>query len=146
VRDRAEYLTDLDERRRVVLTSIDEQGKLTPALEARIGAAATTAELEDRYRPYKPKRRTRASMATERGLRPLADLLEGGRTSASDLGAAAAGFVDAEGGVPSVDEALAGARDIVAERVADDAGARAMVRDLTRERGVLESRAARGRE
>ena len=146
VRDRHEYLAELDERRAAILKSIDEQGKLTPELKAAIDRAETKQALEDLYLPYKPKRRTRATIAAEKGLLPLAELLLEGRTSDAELVQAAAAYVDAEKGVASADEALAGARDIVAERVADDAQTRAYVRERVWEKGVLESRAARGKE
>jgi uncharacterized protein len=146
VRDRHEYLAELDERRAAILKSIDEQGKLTPELKAAIERAETKQALEDLYLPYKPKRRTRATIAAEKGLLPLAELLWEGRTSDAELRAAAAAYVDVEKGVATADEALAGARDIVAERVADDAQTRAYVRERVWEKGVLESRAARGKE
>lgn len=146
VRDRHEYLTELDARRAAILKSIDEQGKLTPELKGAIGRADTKQALEDLYLPYKPKRRTRATIATERGLLPLAELLWAGETTDAELRAAAASFVGAETQVATADDALAGARDIVAERVADDAGTRAYVREQVWEKGVLESRAARGKE
>ncbi|HET8654267.1 MAG TPA: Tex family protein [Longimicrobiaceae bacterium] len=146
IRDRSEYLTELDDRRAAVLASIEEQGKLTPELRTQLARAETKAELEDLYRPYKPKRRTRATIAQERGLGPLAELLWAGEAGDAGLARAAASYVDPGRGVASAEEALAGARDIVAERIADDAQVRAFVRDATRERGVLESRAARGKE
>jgi protein Tex len=146
VRDRNEYLVELEERRASILASIEEQGKLAPELRARIEAATTKSELEDLYRPFKPKRRTRATIALERGLGPLADLLLSGGATDAELARAAAGYLSEEKGVATVEDALAGARDIVAERVSDDAAVRAFVRDLTRESGRLESRAARGRE
>ncbi len=146
VRDRHEYLSELDDRRRAILQSVEEQGKLTPELRAALERAETKAELEDLYRPYKPKRRTRATIAVERGLEPLADFLWAGETSDAELRAAAAEYVDPAKEVNSAEEALAGARDIVAERVADDAATRSFVRERVWERGVLESRAARGKE
>jgi uncharacterized protein len=146
VRDRHEYLAELDERRAAILKSIDEQGKLTPELKEQIDRAETKSALEDLYLPYKPKRRTRATIALERGLGPLAELLWAGETSDAQLAARAAAFVHAEKGVASVEEALAGARDVAAERVSEDASARAYVRDQVRLRGVLESKAARGKE
>ncbi|HEU0298422.1 MAG TPA: Tex-like N-terminal domain-containing protein, partial [Longimicrobium sp.] len=146
VRDRHEYLAELDERRAAILTSIDEQGKLTPELKASIDRAETKSALEDLYLPYKPKRRTRATIALERGLGPLAELLWAGETSDAELAAHAAAFVDADKGVATAEEALAGARDVAAERISEDAAARAYVRDQVRLRGVLESKAARGRE
>jgi uncharacterized protein len=146
VRDRHEYLAELDERRAAILKSIDEQGKLTPELKASIDRAETKAALEDLYLPYKPKRRTRATIALERGLGPLAELLWAGEMGDAELRVRAASFVDAEKGVASADDALAGARDVAAERVSEDASARAYVRDQVRLRGVLESKAARGKE
>ena len=146
VRDRHEYLAELDDRRAAILKSIEEQGKLTPELRASIQRAETKSALEDLYLPYKPKRRTRATIALERGLGPLAELLWAGETPDAQLAARAAGFVDAEKGVASADDALAGARDVVAERVSEDAAARAYVRDQVRIKGVLESKAARGKE
>jgi uncharacterized protein len=146
VRDRHEYLAELDDRRAAILKSIDEQGKLTPALRSSLERAETKSALEDLYLPYKPKRRTRATIALERGLGPLAELLWAGEASDAQLAARAAELVDADKGVASVEDALAGARDVVAERVSEDAAARAHVRDQVRARGVLESRAARGKE
>ncbi|MDP9348932.1 MAG: RNA-binding transcriptional accessory protein, partial [Gemmatimonadota bacterium] len=146
VRDRHEYLTELDERRRAILQSVEEQGKLTPELRAALERAGTKAELEDLYRPYKPKRRTRATIAAERGLAPLAALLWAGATSEAELLAVAVGFVSPEKEVPTAQDAVAGARDIVAERVADDAATRAWIRSLLHEKGVLQSRAARGKK
>lgn len=146
IRDRHEYLAELDARRAAILKSIDEQGKLTPELKAAVERADTKQALEDLYLPYKPKRRTRATIATERGLLPLAELLWAGEMGDAELRAAAERFVDVEKGVASADEALAGARDIVAERISDDAATRAYARQQTWEKGVLESRAARGKE
>jgi uncharacterized protein len=146
VRDRHEYLAELDERRAAILKSIDEQGKLTPEFKASIDRAETKSALEDLYLPYKPKRRTRATIALERGLGPLAELLWTGQTTDAELAARAAAFVDAEKGVASAEDALAGARDVAAERISEDAAARAYVRDQVRLRGVIESKVARGKE
>lgn len=146
IRDRHEYLAEMDERRAAILKSIDEQGKLTPELKSAIERAETKSALEDLYLPYKPKRRTRATIALERGLGPLAELLWAGQTSDRELAARAAGFVDAEKGVAAADDALAGARDVVAERISEDAATRQYVRDQVRARGVLESKAAHGKE
>jgi uncharacterized protein len=145
VRDRAQYLRELGERRAAILKSIEEQGKLDDALKARIDAAETKQALEDLYLPYKPKRRTRAMIARERGLEPLAELLWAGDTNAADLAAAAAGYVDPAKEVADVDAALAGARDILAERLADDAELRGRVRDVTRTEGVAKSRVVTGK-
>lgn len=122
-----ESLRALDDRRAAILTSIEEQGKLTPELRARIEAAETRTELEDLYLPYKPKRRTRASIARERGLEPLSRLIleqSRGPRAPRDV---AAGFVTAD--VPTPEDALAGARDIVAETVADDPEVRGRTRE-----------------
>ncbi len=146
IRDRHEYLTELEERRSAILTAIEEQGKLTPELRTQLERAETKAELEDLYRPYKPRRRTRATIAMERGLAPLAELLGAGRLSDAEILTAALAYVDEERDVATVEEALAGARDIVAERIAEEVGTRAFIRELTWQQGVLESRAARGKE
>jgi uncharacterized protein len=140
VRDRAQYLRELADRRAAILKSIEEQGKLDAELAARIDAAATKQALEDLYLPYKPKRRTRAMIARELGLEPLADLLWSGTRSDADLATDAAGYVSAEKEVPDVEHALSGARDILAERIADDADVRGEVRELTRAEGVMKSR------
>ncbi|MGZ8781398.1 MAG: Tex-like N-terminal domain-containing protein, partial [Thermoanaerobaculia bacterium] len=121
--DRAAELKELDERRATVLASIDEQQKLTPELARAIADAKTRTELEDLYLPYRPKRRTRATIAREKGLEPLADWIWG-------TGPHAGAFDD---------EALAGARDICAERVAEDAGLRQYARALATKKGVLHS-------
>jgi uncharacterized protein len=146
VRDRAQYLTELDERRAAILKSIDEQGKLDDALRTAIDRAETKQVLEDLYLPYKPKRRTRATIARERGLEPLAELLWGRTTSDAALEAAAHNYIDAEKGVADASVALAGARDILAERIAEDAALRGRVRDLTRTLGTLHSRVSTGKE
>jgi protein Tex len=143
--ERHEYLAELDERRAAILKSIDEQGKLTPELRAAIQRAAAKSALEDLYLPYKPKRRTRAIIAAERGLGPLAELLWEGRITDAELNRRAAEFVSEERGVATVEEALAGARDVVAERVAEDASARAFAREQTSAAGTLTSKAARGK-
>ena len=146
VRDRAQYLTELDERRAAILKSIEDQGKLDDALRTAIDSAETKQALEDLYLPYKPKRRTRATIARERGLEPLAELLWGRATTDAALEQAAHNYIDAEKGVPDAAAALAGARDILAERIAEDAALRGRVRDLTRTFGTLRSRAITGKE
>jgi len=144
IRDRHAKLEELDKRREAVLASILEQEKLTPELEAAIRAAATMAELEDLYLPYRPKRKTRASIAIAKGLEPLADLLM--TQAAFDLGEKALPFIDDEKGVGSVEEALAGARDIIAERVNEDAKVRARVRRLFEREAAISSSVAKGKE
>ena len=144
---RRQYFLELMERRDAILESIAEQGKLTDGLEAAIRAARTKQELEDLYLPYKPKRRTRAQIAREKGLEPLADqLLEAAARAADDPGALAAVFVDAEKGVESADDALAGARDILAERLAENAEHRAALRKTLRSESVLQVRALTGKD
>ena len=115
LRDRDEYLTELDARRATILASIEEQGKLGAALRDRIERADSKSELEDLYRPYRPKRRTRATMAQERGLGPLADLIWSGEADEAAVISSAMRFVDAGKGVETAEDALAGARDILAD-------------------------------
>jgi uncharacterized protein len=146
VQERADYLRELAERRAAIRKSIEEQGKLTPELDAQLAAVTTKQALEDLYLPYKPKRRTRATIARERGLEPLADAVWAGTLDDAAARDAAASYVSAEREVPGVDEALAGARDILSERVADDAGHRGWVRELTRRKGAVASRAMTGKE
>ena len=146
VRDRAQYLRELEERRAAILKSIEEQGKLDPELKARIEAADTKQAIEDLYLPFKPKRRTRAMIARERGLEPLAELLWGGAHDVAALEREAQAYVDPAKDVPDVEHALAGARDILAERVAEDADLRGRIRDITRHEGVVRSRAITGKE
>ena len=140
--DRLTYLRNLDKRREEVKASIEGQGKLTEELSAAIDAAATLAEVEDLYRPYKPKRRTRATIAKEKGLEPLAQLLFAQGRDCPAPETAAADYVDPEKGVNSVEEALAGASDIIAEAISDDADLRKRLRELWRSKGSLVSKAA----
>jgi protein Tex len=135
--ERRTYLLELEARRGSVLSEIRSQGKLTPALEAKLRGALTKAELEDLYLPYKPKRRTRAVIAKERGLEPLADLLWA-QADGQAPDALAGGFVSLEKEVPDVAAALAGARDIVAERVAEDAEVRRHARETYFKEGQIE--------
>ncbi len=139
--DRLHYLRNLEQRKGEVRSSIENQGKLTGELSAALDAAATLAEVEDLYRPYKQKRRTRATIAREKGLEPLADLLSahGPQISAAE---AAADFLDPDKGVETVEDALKGACDIAAERISDDAGIRKELRALYLRRGLLTSQAA----
>lgn len=138
--ERLRYLRNLEERREQVLRSIAEQGKLTEELETAIRAAETLQALEDLYLPYKPKRRTRATMARERGLEPLAQMIleqAGVRESLTDL---AAPFLSDE--VPTAEDAWAGARDIVAEVISEDANVRGAIRERTRAGGALKTERA----
>ncbi|HMA92564.1 MAG TPA: Tex family protein [Polyangiaceae bacterium] len=135
--ERHEYIKELETRRASVIAEIDKQGKLTPELLAKLTAAATKTELEDLYLPYKPKRRTRATIAIEKGLQPLADLLWAQDASTKPR-EAAVGFVDAEKGVADVEAALAGARDICAERLSEDAELRKYLREAYLKEGVIQ--------
>jgi protein Tex len=139
VRDRAEYLEELEERRTAILKSIEEQGKLDDALRAAILAADTKQALEDLYLPFKPKRRTRAMIARERGLGPLAERLWDGAIDDTTAETMAGEFVAAERDVPTVEAALQGARDILAEQVSEDALIRGWVREVTRAKGRVHS-------
>ncbi len=139
---RLQYLRGLEERREAILKSIDSQGKLTPELRAALDAAPTLAELEDLYLPYRPKRRTRASIAREKGLEPLAELLFAQAKDCPAPEEAAKDYVNPELGVNSVEEALAGASDIIAERISDHAALRKALRKLLQENGRLRSVAA----
>ena len=140
--DRLQYLRNLADRRETVKNTIAEQGKLTEELAAAIDGAATLAEIEDLYRPYKPKRRTRATVAREKGLEPLAQLLFAQEESCPLPEQAAADYVDEEKGVSSVEEALQGAGDIVAEWISDDASVRKTLRELMLRQGRLVTAAA----
>ena len=142
VEERAAYARELEERRAAVLASVAEQGKLTPELEARLRAATTKADLEDLYLPYRPRRRTRATVARERGLEPLARRILA-QPRAGDPRAEARAYVDPAKEVPDVEAALAGARDIVAEQVAEDARARSLAREAFRRTGLIQSKRAR---
>jgi uncharacterized protein len=146
--ERLLYLRELEERRAVILASIEEQGKLTDELRGAVEAAATKQALEDIYLPYKPKRRTRAQIAREAGLEPLADALFGDPTL--DPRAEAANYINdkpaAENGVPDVKIALDGARDILVERFAETAELLAKLRARMWEQGVVNSKVAKGKE
>ena len=144
IRDMLIRLKELDKRREAILTSIREQGKLTPELERQIMAAQSMTELEDLYLPYKPKRRTRATMAVERGLEPLANELQ--QQYSCNLEQLAAKFVNADKGVETIDDALAGARDILAERVSENAQARTKVRNVFRRSAMLSSKVVKNKE
>ena len=144
VRDRLAALRELDKRREAVLASLEERELLTPELRARLEAADALTVLEDIYLPYRPKRRTRASMARERGLEPLADLLV--RQDRALPATLAAAYVNAEKSVPDADAALAGARDILAERFAEDQAARGRLRNVFGRDGLMKSKVASGKE
>ncbi|MCH5333228.1 MAG: RNA-binding transcriptional accessory protein [Agathobacter sp.] len=138
--DRLTYLRNLEERKETVLASIEEQGKLTEELKAQILAAQTQVALEDIYRPYRPKRRTRATIAKEKGLEPLAELIKLQALTAP-LMEEAAKFVDPEKEVNSPEDALAGAKDILAEAISDTADYRTRIREMTMASGRILSTA-----
>ena len=144
VRDRMGQLLELDQRRESILKALEERGQLTEALREKIQAAETLAVLEDIYLPFRPKRRTRASIAREKGLEPLArSLFDQG---ALDPDSEASAYLDPEKGVTSAEEALAGARDIIAEWVSEDEHARARMRDYFNSQAVFRSKIIMGKE
>ena len=139
INDRLTYLRNLEKRKEEVLSSIEEQGKLTEELSKAIAAAVTLAEVEDIYRPYKQKRKTRASVAKEKGLEPLAELLFSLTLKGADLLEVATPYVDSEKGVETPEDALQGASDIIAEIISDSADGRKALKDLIAKRGVIRS-------
>src|SRR5690606_1983350 len=144
IRDRLQQLLELEKRREAILKSLSDLGKLTPELEKQVHEAETMTLLEDIYLPYRPKRKTRASAAKEKGLQPLADLIL--EQKAVDLSAEAEKYISEEKGVSSAEEAVAGARDIIAEYIAENADARAKIRELFLEKGNFHSRVIEGKE
>jgi len=140
--DRLTYLRNLENRKNEVKKSIEEQGKLTDEISAAIEAAVTLVEVEDIYRPFRPKRKTRASVAKEKGLGPLAEILYRQDVFEGDIEEIAARYIDAEKGVESVEEALGGAMDIVAETVSDNAEFRKKIRGLTFEYAMITAKRA----
>jgi uncharacterized protein len=145
IRDRLNQLKELDDRREAIIKSLEERGLLTDELKAKVTQAETMAVLEDIYLPFRPKRRTRATVAREKGLQPLADLIFA-QDPTTDPMAQAAAFVNTEKGVASVEEALAGAKDIIAESVNEDQQARAQMRELFQTEGKLSSQVVPGKE
>ena len=142
--ERLTYLRNLEEKKQQVLSVIEEQGKLTPELKKQILAAETLVVVDDLYRPYRPKRRTRATIAKEKGLEPLANLIRLQLTK-RPLEEDAKAFLSEEKEVLTVEDALNGARDILAEAISDEADYRIHIRDLTMKEGTLISTGA-GRE
>ena len=138
--ERLNYLRGLEEKKEQVLSSIEEQGKLTPELKQQILAAETLVVVEDLYRPYRPKRRTRATIAKEKGLEPLAAAITW-QKMAEPVEEAAKQYVSEEKGVATVEEAIAGARDIIAEFISDKANYRSFIRNVTMKKGTLISQA-----
>ena len=151
IRDRTEQLQELDQRREAIIKSLEERKLLTDELGKKLAAAETLTALEDIYLPFRPKKRTRATIAREKGLEPLADFLiqNQANTAAEPLTEAKRFLVEAEEtekAVPTVEDALAGARDILAERMNDDENARTRMRDLFQTKGVLSSKVMSGKE
>ena len=144
IRDRLTQLQELDSRRETILASLEQHGHLTDELKDAVLAAGTMTELEDIYLPYRPKRRTRATIAREKGLEPLAQALFA--QEGADPPALAADYIDTEKGVESVEEALAGARDIIAETINEDQEARQQVRELFAAKATITSRVIAGKE
>lgn len=145
IRDRLDQLEELDRRREAILKSLEERSLLTDVLKTAIAAADTLNALEDIYLPYRPKRRTRAMMAREKGLEPLANLVFTGQSSVNPEAEAKA-FLNAEKGVETIEKALAGARDIIAEQVSDDALARSRMREFFARHAVVQSKVMTGKE
>lgn len=143
--ERLRYLRNLEEKKEQVLSSIQEQEKLTPELERQIQEAATLVAVEDLYRPYRPKRRTRATIAQEKGLGPLADMIALQMTK-EPLENLAKAYISEEKGVSDAKEAIAGAGDILAERISDEAKYRTHIRDVTMKQGTLQSMAKNEKE
>ncbi len=144
IRDRITQLRELDKRREAILKSLEEMGKLTDELKQKIDAAQSLTILEDLYLPYRPKRKTKASVAKEKGLEPLSiSVFEQGAVDPKIL---AEKYIDVEKGVNTVEEALQGARDIIAERISEEAEARAMVRELFLKKGFFRSKVIKGKE
>ncbi|MDO5310974.1 MAG: Tex-like N-terminal domain-containing protein, partial [Clostridia bacterium] len=143
--ERLAYLRSMEERKADVKRIIEEQGNLTEELAAAIDACTKLTEIEDIYRPFRPKRKTRATVAKAKGLEPLAELLYAQNPDTADIDAAAAEYISEEKEVASAEEALAGAMDIIAENVSDNADHRKRIRELTFSTGVINT-AATGEE
>ena len=143
--DRLTYLRNLEEKKAEITRLIDEQGNLTEEIAESINKASTMTELEDIYRPFRPKRRTRASIAKEKGLEPLAQLIFA-QEDGTDVQAAAAEYINEEKGVASIDDAIAGACDIIAEQVSDEPEYRKVIRELTTHNGIIVTKSAKDEE
>lgn len=140
--DRLTYLRNLEEQKSKVKETIESQGALTEEIIAALEAAATLTEVEDIYRPYRPKRKTRASVAKEKGLEPLAEILLAQSPDSREPALLAADYLNAEKGVETVEDALSGARDIIAEKISDDANIRKRIRVVCTAHGMIVSKAA----
>ena len=146
ISEKLEDLRNLDARREEVRALIDGQGNLTDEISALLDAASTLAEIDDIYRPFRPKRKTRASVAKERGLEPLAELIFSSQETDTLPEELARDFIDPEKGVEDTESALQGAQDIIAEMVSDDAEVRKRIRNLCRIHGVVISTASKDAE
>ncbi len=146
IQERGAYLTELVARKSSILNEIHKQGKLTPALEKRILGTLSKTELEDLYLPYKPKRRTRATIAREKGLEPLAQRILAQEDTAPGRDELAAPYLSADKGLPDLESVFAGARDIIAEVLSDDANVRASLRAMAMEAGLMRSRLIKRKE
>lgn len=144
IRDRLGQLAELDARKEAILKSLEQHGHLDEALKEKVMAAPTLAVLEDIYLPYRPKRRTRATVAKEKGLEPLAKLIFD--QNGTDPHAAASAYIDPEKGVENEEDALSGARDVIAEMINEDSEIRAALRDRFEKKGIIQSRVASGKE
>ncbi len=144
IRDRLEQLDELDKRRDAIIKSMTDMGKLTPELQKSIHDASTLAKLEDIYLPFRPKRKTRGSIAREKGLEPLAEIIFS--QTGTDIEKAAAGYINAESGLDSIDVILQGARDIIAEWINESATARERIRLMFNKSALFSSRVVKGKE
>ena len=141
--DRLTYLRNLEEKRKEIIRLIDEQGKLTVDIEKSITEAKTLTEIEDIYRPFRPKRRTRATIAKEKGLEPLSDVIMEQKLTSEEFLREAEKFINAEKGVENIYDAIAGAKDIIAEQISDDAEIRKQIREITIRTGIIVSKASK---
>ena len=144
--DRLVYLRKREERKEEIIRLIDEQGKLTDELKTQIEKAETMTEVEDLYRPYKQKKRTRATIAKEKGLEPLAILIKEQKNTLGDKLEIASQFINEEKGVNSSEDAINGALDIIAEEISDNADFRKEIRKMTLDKGMLVSTASKPEE
>ena len=143
--DRLSYLRNFEDRKKTIVKTIDEQGKLTDEIIKKLDDAKTLTELEDIYRPFKPKRQTRATIAVAKGLEPLADIIMEQKEEKS-LEELAAPFVDAEKGVETVEDAIAGAKDIIAEKISDDSDLRKELRTFMQKSAFISSTIKKAKE
>ena len=137
--DRLQYLRNFEDRKQTIIKSIDDQGKLTDEILKKLGEAKTLTELEDIYRPYKPKRKTRATEAIAKGLEPLANIFESQKENGKTIDELASEFVDEEKGVKSIEEAIQGAKDIIAERISDNSDTRKALREFLQKSAFIVS-------